>query len=123
MEHVRFCASLLISFRSVASYTYGREINCFTSMQHDFIILPCDFIPPPGLSLSTVLNRYRLDSEMMISTLFYEVSKDGDGIFADEAIAPPLVAYDTESGTLLGVDYNLESEGDELELHMRLLWK
>ncbi|KIJ49571.1 hypothetical protein M422DRAFT_44915 [Sphaerobolus stellatus SS14] len=91
---------------------------------HDFIILPCDFVPPPNLPLSTVLNRYRVDAdEMIISTLFYEVSKDNDNAIVDDALTPPLVAYDATSGTLLHVDYNDISEDEDIELHMRMLWK
>ncbi|KAF8578004.1 nucleotide-diphospho-sugar transferase [Ramaria rubella] len=93
-------------------------------IQNDFVILPCDFIPPPSLSLSAVLNIYRTEAEeMVISTLFYEVDRESDKSSPDESMAPPLIAYDTASGTLLHVDYSDEAEEDELELHMRLLWK
>lgn len=90
--------------------------------QNDFILLPCDFIPSPSLPLSVVLNSYRADTEgMIISTLFYEV-KEEDKSSSEDAITPPLIVYDTKTGTLLHVDYSGDTE-DELELHMRLLWR
>jgi hypothetical protein len=80
-------------------------------------------VPPPSLSLSIILNRYRASAEeMIISSLFYEVSLEADNLPFDESISTPLIAYD-ESGTLLYVDYNEEGNDDELELRMRLLWK
>jgi len=92
-------------------------------IQNDFIILPCDFVPSPSLSLSTILNRYRANAqEMIISSLFYEVSLETDSLSYGESIGTPLIAYD-ESGTLLYVDYNEEGDDEELELRMRLLWK
>ena len=59
---------------------------------------------------------------MVISTLFYEVD-EGQDKSSDDSANPPLIAYDTTSGTLLHVDYSDDTEEDELELHMRLLWK
>jgi translation initiation factor eIF-2B subunit gamma len=93
-------------------------------LQNDFVILPCDFIPPPSLPLSVLLNRYRAETErMVISTLFYEVDHGPDKPSSDDSVIPPLIAYDTTTGTLLHVDYSDDTEEDELELHMRLLWK
>ncbi|KAF8495847.1 nucleotide-diphospho-sugar transferase [Gautieria morchelliformis] len=91
---------------------------------NDFVILPCDFIPPPSLPLSVVLNTYRVETEgMVISTLFYEVDDGQEKPSSDDSANYPLIAYDATSATLLHVDYSDDTEEDELELHMRLLWK
>ena len=60
---------------------------------------------------------------MVISTLFYEVDEGLDNSSSDDSVKPPLIAYDTTSSTLLHVDYTDDAEADELDLHMRLLWK
>lgn len=60
---------------------------------------------------------------MVISTLFYEVDHTSDNHISDDSVIPPLIAYDTTTGTLLHVDYSDDTEEDDLELHMRLLWK
>ncbi|GJJ06382.1 hypothetical protein Clacol_000573 [Clathrus columnatus] len=93
-------------------------------IQSDFVILPCDFIPPPNLLLSTVLNRYRANiDQLLISTLFFQVPNDDEEKNCEDPQILPLVAYDEHSKTLLHVDYNTDMEADELTLHMRLLWK
>jgi translation initiation factor eIF-2B subunit gamma len=60
---------------------------------------------------------------MVISTLFYEVKEEEDKSSSEDPVTPPLIVYDTKTGTLLHVDYSDDTEEDELELHMRLLWK
>ena len=41
--------------------------------QSDLIILSCDFIPPPALKLSSIVNDYRVDLERpLIKALLYE---------------------------------------------------
>lgn len=110
-----------IFFQLYVPFT-DRRSNVFL-LQSDFIILPCDFIPPPNLSLSTVLNRYRANlDKLVISTLFIEVTNDEEKN-SEDSQAPPLIAYDENSRTLLHVDYSTATEVDELNLHMRLLWK
>jgi translation initiation factor eIF-2B subunit gamma len=74
--------------------------------------------------LSVVLNTYRAETEgMVISTLFYEVDDGQEKASSDDSVNSPLIAYDTTSGTLLHVEYSDDTEEDDLELHMRLLWK
>ncbi len=45
-------------------------------------MLPCDFIPPPSLSLGSILNDYRVELDQpLVSVLLYERSEIGkDGV-------------------------------------------
>jgi len=60
---------------------------------------------------------------MIISTLFYEVPKDTESAITEDVQTRPLIAYEASSGTLLHVDYNEAADDEDVELHMRLLWK
>ena len=47
-----------------------------TRIQTDFIVLPCDFLPPPSLRLESILNNFRLNTETdgsIGTALFYEM--------------------------------------------------
>jgi translation initiation factor eIF-2B subunit gamma len=96
-------------------------------IKHDFVLLPCDFIPPPSLSLGRILNKFRSDvgAEGAVATsCWFEHSSD-KGSFEDsdgKAVAPPIV-WDPQSETLLYVSSHdeVESGSDELELRMSLL--
>lgn len=98
-------------------------------IQSDFIVLPCDFIPPPSLSLTRLLNKFRTETtcDGSIATVcFYEASKPEKGTATEEwGILPsnaPIV-FDDRSGTLLYVDTpeDVDKNGDEFELRMSLL--
>ncbi|CED85578.1 Translation initiation factor 2B, gamma subunit (eIF-2Bgamma/GCD1) [Phaffia rhodozyma] len=83
----------------------------------DFILLPCDFIPPPNLPLSALLDAHRTRPNATMTSLFYEraeVGKDGP-----ERI---LVGWDRQTKSLLHVQ-EIEDVDDEIELRMSLLWK
>jgi translation initiation factor eIF-2B subunit gamma len=87
--------------------------------QTDFIVLPCDFVPPPTLQLSTLLDAHRIRDNAALTALFYEraeVGKDGPDRI--------LVGYDKSSETLLHV-HELEKKDmeDEIALRMSMLWK
>ncbi|KAG8741172.1 hypothetical protein FRC10_003217 [Ceratobasidium sp. 414] len=91
----------------------------------DVIVLPCDFIPPPSLSLTTLLNAFREDvDEPIAAVLLYERSVPPDG--KDKGIesmvcpGPKLtVGLDEATRTLIYVDGDDDGE-DELEIHMGL---
>ncbi|GAW10584.1 UDP-3-O-glucosamine N-acyltransferase [Lentinula edodes] len=79
-------------------------------ISEDFILLPCDFIPPPSLSLSTILNKHRTESNSLVEDW--------------GSIPPPVpIVWDDATGTLLQVDTadDLDRNSEELELRMSLL--
>ncbi|KAG8919646.1 hypothetical protein FRC01_001187 [Tulasnella sp. 417] len=92
-----------------------REIS--SSIQADFIVLPCDFIPPPNLTLSALLDAHRMDADgPILTSLLYErgeISKDGP--------PPLLVGLEEKSRTLAHIP--VEESGDDVNLRMSMLWK
>lgn len=50
-------------------------------VKSDLIVLPCDFIPPPNLTLSSLLDAHRMDADgPILTSLLYErgeTTKDG----------------------------------------------
>lgn len=106
-------------------------------IEGDFVLLPCDFIPPKALRLEAVLDNFRVEASTdgaLATALFFEKratehdkSKGGGSLEeawpADDP--PPAVLYDEKSGTLLHVDTldDRDRNGDELELRMATLWR
>ncbi|KAG8704030.1 hypothetical protein FRC08_002489 [Ceratobasidium sp. 394] len=92
-----------------------REIEALIKL--DVIVLPCDFIPPPSLSLTTLLNVFREDvDEPIAAVLLYERQIPPDG----KDKGPKLtVGLDEATRTLLYVDGDDDDE-DELKIHMGL---
>lgn len=99
----------------------------------DFVILPCDFIPPSTFSLSTLLNKFRAEStanRSVLTTCWFAAhsSKPADKGGVPEEWGPSYprmvpIVWDPSTGTLLHVE-TLDDEdrnGDEIELHMSLL--
>jgi len=89
-----------------------------SSFQTDIIVLPCDFIPPPALTLDSFLNDYRAGTDQpIVKVLLYErgdTLKDG----------PTSMMYgiDKKTNTMVYVDEDHGSDQD-LDLRMSLLWK
>ncbi|CAE6462552.1 unnamed protein product [Rhizoctonia solani] len=81
------------------------------------IVLPCDFMPPPGLSLTTLLNTFREDvNEPVAAALLYERQIPVDG----KDKGPKLVVgVDEATNTLLYIDGDNDDDED-LEIHMGL---
>ncbi|OJT13115.1 hypothetical protein TRAPUB_10341 [Trametes pubescens] len=79
-------------------------------IKSDFVVLPCDFVPPPSLSLSQLLNRFRTEStyEGAIATAcFYEAGKPDKGSVTEDWGMLPVntpIVFDERTGTLLQVD-------------------
>ncbi|KAF8332744.1 uncharacterized protein EI90DRAFT_3054241 [Cantharellus anzutake] len=83
----------------------------------DVIVLPCDFIPPRSLPLSSILNDYRVDLHPpMVSVLLYERAETGK-----DGPPPCLFGRDKESNSLVFVQG--ESTGDDLELRTSMFWR
>ena len=100
-------------------------------IQQDFVLLPCDFVPPPSLSLTQVLNKFRTDSTYdgaIATTLFYEGRKPDKGSSTDEwglVPTPTPIVWDAKSETLLHIDTpdDADRNNEEIELRMSLLTK
>ncbi|TFY52870.1 hypothetical protein EVJ58_g9769 [Rhodofomes roseus] len=100
-------------------------------IQQDFVLLPCDFVPPPSLSLTQILNKFRTESTYdgaIATACFYEGRKPDKGSSADEwgpAPAPTPIVWDERSETLLHIDTpdDADRNGEGLELRMGLLSK
>ncbi|EJD35571.1 nucleotide-diphospho-sugar transferase [Auricularia subglabra TFB-10046 SS5] len=92
----------------------------------DFIILPCDFIPPPTLPLSSLLDKFRLDTDgLILASLFYQVPAPSERVALvpnDLFEDPPVVIYDEASCTLLQIDDSDDTEG-EVDVRSAVLWQ
>ncbi|EGN99903.1 hypothetical protein SERLA73DRAFT_180193 [Serpula lacrymans var. lacrymans S7.3] len=95
-------------------------------IQDDFVLLPCDFIPPPSLPLSKLLNKFRTESATdgaIATTCWFEAQRTGSSPDEWGASFPsPSIVWDEVTGTLLHVDVpdGTDHRG-ELELRMGLL--
>jgi translation initiation factor eIF-2B subunit gamma len=98
-------------------------------IQEDFVLLPCDFIPPPALPLSKLLNKFRSEatSDGSIATAcWFESPKSDKSAAPDEwgshSQSYPIV-WDDSTGTLLYIDTldSTDKNAEEFELRMNLL--
>jgi len=99
----------------------------------DFILIPCDFVTPPSLPLTKILNKFRIDStsDGAIATACWfepQNQKLGKDAIPEEwgfssSMAP--IIWDESTGTLLHIDTpdDVDRNGEELELRMALLSK
>ncbi|TRM69639.1 nucleotide-diphospho-sugar transferase [Schizophyllum amplum] len=101
-------------------------------IQGDFILLPCDFIPPPSLPLSVLLDKFRTEAladGAIATTCWFATPKKHEkdkSLTPDEwgpAVAPTAIVWDDASGTLLHVDTPdaIDDNADDMELRMALL--
>ncbi|KAI0743943.1 UDP-3-O-glucosamine N-acyltransferase [Daedaleopsis nitida] len=98
-------------------------------IQSDFIVLPCDFVPPPDLSLNQILNKFRTESTYdgsIATACFYEASRQDKGTATEEwGILPsnvPIV-FDERSQTLLHIDTpdDVDKNNEEFDFRMSML--
>lgn len=97
-------------------------------IKEDFVILPCDFIPPPSLPLSKLLNKFRIETMSdgaIVTTCWFEPPSGKTAVpeeWGTNSQATPIV-WDNSTGTLLYVDTldNTDCNPEELELRMSLL--
>ncbi|KAH9176436.1 UDP-3-O-glucosamine N-acyltransferase [Lactarius sanguifluus] len=98
-------------------------------IQRDFVLLPCDFVPPEDLSLTTILNKYRIESNLggaIVTSCWLKTRVADVGGIPDEwnptRTSVPII-WDKKSGTLLHVDTpdDRDRNADELEIRMSLL--
>jgi len=98
-------------------------------IQRDFVILPCDFIPPEDLPLSLLLDKYRLESNLdgaIVTSCWLKAHGVDKGTVPEEwgqiGSTVPII-WDKKSGTLLHIDTpdDRDHNSDELEIRMSLL--
>lgn len=114
-----------------SSFGTGSILRTFAHrIDRDFVVLPCDFIPPPSLQLSTVLNKFRMESASdgsILASTWYETPPQPDKHSGDEwgpRTPPAFIVWDEKSGSLLQVevpDSTTRKNDDEIELEMSLL--
>ncbi|KAH9485327.1 putative translation initiation factor eIF-2B subunit gamma [Psilocybe cubensis] len=98
-------------------------------ISEDFVVVPCDFIPPPSLPLSLLLNKFRIDAlseACMATTCWYTSRAPEKGTVPEEwgpVSSPSPLVWDPSTGTLLYVDTpdDQDRNGDEVDLKMSLL--
>lgn len=98
-------------------------------IQRDFVVLPCDFIPPEDLSLSSLLNKYRVESNLdgaIVTSCWLKAHGADKGAVPEEwgQIGSSVsIIWDKKSGTLLHIDTpdDVDRNSDELEIRMSLL--
>ncbi|KAG5342910.1 hypothetical protein C0989_005858 [Termitomyces sp. Mn162] len=112
---------------SVGTCTILRHFS--NRITEDFVLVPCDFIPPPSLPLSTLLNKFRTDAisdGSIATTCWFEDYKPEKGAFPDEWGPHPQpfpIVWDEATGTLLHVDTHDDQDRnvEEIELRIALL--
>ena len=98
-------------------------------ISEDFVIVPCDFIPPQSLPLTLLLNKFRVDtlSEGSIATTCWYAPHDFEkAAFLEEWGPVPSsnpIIWDSSTGTLLHIDTmdDLDRNAEGIELKMSLL--
>ncbi|KAF8161016.1 UDP-3-O-glucosamine N-acyltransferase [Crassisporium funariophilum] len=102
-----------------------------TRISEDFVVVPCDLIPPASLPLSLLLNKFRVDalSEGSIATTCWFASHIPEkGAHVEEwgpiPSSTPII-WESSTGTLLHIETpdDLDTNVDEIELRMALLSK
>ncbi|KAJ2922020.1 hypothetical protein H1R20_g15079, partial [Candolleomyces eurysporus] len=95
----------------------------------DFVVVPCDFITPPSLPLSTLLNKFRTETTSngaIISTCWYPAYIPEKGILLDEwgpVPSPPAIIWDPSTESLLYIDTpdDRDKNAEDMEIKMDLL--
>ncbi|KIK85029.1 hypothetical protein PAXRUDRAFT_696944 [Paxillus rubicundulus Ve08.2h10] len=98
-------------------------------IQEDFVLLPCDFVPPPSLPLSKLLNKFRTETTSdgaIVTTCWSEAPRPETSAAPDDwgphSPSTPIV-WDDSTGTLLYIDTldSADRNAEDLELRMSLL--
>ncbi|KAI0690087.1 UDP-3-O-glucosamine N-acyltransferase [Cytidiella melzeri] len=98
-------------------------------IKQDFVVLPCDFIPPPSFPLTRILDKFRIEAPSdgsIATTCFFEWNKPEKGSSTEEWNSVPMpmsIVWDEPSGTLLYVDTSDDVDRDDahMTLSMSLL--
>ncbi|PPQ99720.1 hypothetical protein CVT24_009703 [Panaeolus cyanescens] len=97
----------------------------------DFVLVPCDFMPPPSLPLSALLNKFRIDAMAegsLATTCWFAPKKQEKGTVIEEwgpSSGTTSIIWDPITGTLLHVDSpdDVDRNSEEISLKMSLLNK
>ncbi|KAG6333563.1 hypothetical protein ID866_5525 [Astraeus odoratus] len=94
----------------------------------DFVLLPCDFVPPPSLPLSRLLDKFRTEvmaDGAIVTTCWFEMSLEKTAAPEEWRMSSrsTAIAWDDSTGALLYVDNpdDTDRNPDELEIRMSLL--
>ncbi|KIP04845.1 hypothetical protein PHLGIDRAFT_19868 [Phlebiopsis gigantea 11061_1 CR5-6] len=98
-------------------------------IKQDFVVIPCDFVPPPSFNLTAVLDKFRTESTYdgsIATACFFEAPKPDKNTVTEEwgMLPPPLpIVWDNKTGTLLHVDTpdDFDQHNEDLQLTMSLL--
>ncbi|KAK4689820.1 translation initiation factor eIF-2B subunit gamma, partial [Tremellales sp. Uapishka_1] len=94
----------------------ARILRRFRAMiKSDFILLPCDLLPPTSLPLSSILDKHRATPTAVLTSVFYEPVPS-----IKEAEQKVLIAIDKETQELLMIE-NLMALEEDLSLRTTLL--
>lgn len=94
----------------------GQLLRDFShKIKDDFIILPCDFIPPPSMPLSILLDKFRAGSITLgplITSFWFFSPQSEKGAFPDDWSPLPksAVVWDDQTHRLLHVDTSDQTE-------------
>jgi translation initiation factor eIF-2B subunit gamma len=112
-----------------SSFGTGSILRTFAHrIDRDFVVLPCDLIPPHSLQLSTVLNKFRMESTSdgsVVTSTWYETQRP-EKQSGDEwgpRTPPTSIVWDEKSGNLLQVEVpdSTVRNDEEIEIEMSLL--
>ncbi|GLB37163.1 putative nucleotidyl transferase [Lyophyllum shimeji] len=139
-HHIHSGASVSLSSLRIDLQTYDESqdssAGTCTLLRHfssriteDFVLVPCDFIPPPSLPLTVLLNKFRADAisdGSIATTCWFADYKPEKGAFPEEWGPHPQpfpIVWDEDSGTLLHIDTpdDQDKNAEEIELRMALL--
>lgn len=94
----------------------------------DFILLPCDFLPPPSLPLTTLLHKFRTDTVVdgsIVTTCWFPKPQFEKGSFPDDwgSSSTLPVVWDDATSTLLHLDTldDQDQTPEDLELKLSLV--
>lgn len=97
-------------------------------IQEDFVLLPCDFIPPSSLPLNALLNKFRTDAAAdgtIALSCWIPRPQAQNGAVPHEwgPLTPPVsIVWDESTSSLLHVETpDLDHNAEDMELRMGLL--
>lgn len=98
-------------------------------ISEDFIIVPCDFIPPPSLPLSILLDKFRVETlseNFLAMTCWYAVRPPEKGSLIEEWGTPSSASamiWDPRTKALLHIDTpdDRDRNPGDIELRMSML--
>lgn len=91
------------------------------------MLVPCDFIPPPSLPLSLLLNKFRVEAssrDHVVITCWYTSYPPDKASFVDEWGPPSMtlpIVWDALTETLLHIDTPDDKDKNAIELRMSML--